>query len=136
MVGGQTVTEYVAIGVGCRTGASAEAVEALIRQALAQVPQARRLGVFTIQDKGAEPGLIEAACRFGLELIPLAGARLRLQAPFVETRSARVEKLFGVGSVAEAAALAGAGADARLVVPRIAGGGVTCAIARSGGDPA
>jgi cobalt-precorrin 5A hydrolase len=37
---------------------------------------------------------------------------------------------YGVGSVAEAAALACAGPDARLLVPRIASARATCAIAR------
>ena len=134
MVGGQAVTDCIAIGVGCRAGASAEAVEALIRRALRHAPRARRLGVFTIQDKAAEPGLNEAAGRFGLAVVSLAREVLRAQD--VQTRSVRVETLFGVGSVAEAAALAGAGARAVLLVPRIAGGGVTCAIARSCGDPA
>jgi cobalt-precorrin 5A hydrolase len=41
----------------------------------------------------------------------------------------------GVGSVAEAAALAAGGPDARLVVPRIAIGPATCALAASGAAP-
>jgi cobalt-precorrin 5A hydrolase len=41
----------------------------------------------------------------------------------------------GVSSVAEAAALAAGGPDARLVVPRIAIGPATCALADSGAAP-
>jgi cobalt-precorrin 5A hydrolase len=41
----------------------------------------------------------------------------------------------GVSSVAEAAALSAGGADARLVVPRIAIGPATCALAASGAAP-
>jgi cobalt-precorrin 5A hydrolase len=46
-----------------------------------------------------------------------------------QTRSPRVEALFGVPSVAETAALAGAGPGAVLILPRIARDDVTCAIA-------
>jgi cobalt-precorrin 5A hydrolase len=40
-----------------------------------------------------------------------------------------VEARFGTGSVAEAAALAGAGPRARLIAPRACENGATCAIA-------
>lgn len=49
------------------------------------------------------------------------------------TRSDRVEKMFGTGSIAEAAALAAAGPGARLRGPRVASsdGTATAAIAES-----
>ena len=43
--------------------------------------------------------------------------------------------LAGVPSVAEAAALAAGGPDARLIVPRIAVGPATCALAATGAAP-
>ncbi|HEX3574249.1 MAG TPA: cobalamin biosynthesis protein [Rhodopila sp.] len=125
----------IAIGVGCRLGCPVEAVEALIRQALDRAPNAERLGLFTIRDKQGEWGLITAADRLGLPLVFLSRDALLEQAPFVQTRSLRAEGLFGVPSVAEASALAGAGVGAALIVPRIASQGVTCAIAGSRGDP-
>lgn len=45
------------------------------------------------------------------------------------TRSARAMQTFNVQCVAEAAALAGAGAEARLLSPRMIVGPVTCALA-------
>ncbi len=75
--------------------------------------------------------MIEAARHLGLDLVFLDRDALREQAPFVQTRSIRAESRFGVPSVAEAAALAGAGPGAALIVPRIASQGVTCAIAQS-----
>ncbi|HTI02212.1 MAG TPA: cobalamin biosynthesis protein, partial [Acidisoma sp.] len=45
------------------------------------------------------------------------------------TRSARAQREVGLASVAEAAALAGAGPGGRLVLARIAADGVTCALA-------
>ncbi len=80
----------VAIGVGCRLGSSADAIEALVRHALDRAPQAERLGIFTICDKSSEPGLIAAAHRLGLDLVFLTRDKLREQAPFVQTRSIRV----------------------------------------------
>jgi cobalt-precorrin 5A hydrolase len=121
----------IAIGVGCRLGCSANAIAELVRQALNRAPSAERLGLFTICDKNGEAGLIEAAERLGLDLVFLSRDVLRQQAPFVHTRSLRTERLFGIPSVSEAAALAGAGADSMLIVPRIASQGATCAVAGS-----
>ena len=80
----------IAIGVGCRLGSSANAIEALVRHALDRAPQAERLGIFTIEDKNTEPGLIAAARRLGLDLVFLTRDALREQAPFVQTRSIAV----------------------------------------------
>nr|WP_294523747.1 cobalamin biosynthesis protein [uncultured Rhodopila sp.] len=123
------MTKQIAIGVGCRLGCAADAIVGLVRQALEQAPAAERLGLFTIRDKAGEPGLMEAADRLGLDLVFLTRDALLEQAPSVQTSSARVESRFGVPSVAEAAALAGAGAGSVLLVKRIAGQGATCAIA-------
>ena len=121
----------IAIGIGCRIGCSANAIEALIRQALNHVPDAYALGLFTITDKSEEAGLIEAAGRLNLDLVFLSRDALRAQAPLVRTRSPRAEALFGVPAIAEAAALAGAGVGASLIVPRMANQGVTCAVAEA-----
>jgi cobalt-precorrin 5A hydrolase len=126
MVGDQTMS--IAIGVGCRGGCPAGAIEALVRRALAGVSDAP-LGLFTLVDKRDEPGLAKAANRLGLSLTYLTREALRDREGDVQTRSERAASLFGVPSVAEAAALAGAGAGSVLIVPRIAEGGATCAIA-------
>jgi cobalt-precorrin 5A hydrolase len=125
------MTVRIAIGVGCRLGCHADTIESLIRQALEQTPEANRRDLFTIADKASEPGLIEAARRLRLDLIPLPRKALAAQSARIQTRSAPAERRFGVASVAEAAALAGAGGDAALIVPRIANGGATCAVAAS-----
>jgi cobalamin biosynthesis protein CbiG len=86
----------IAIGVGCRLGSSAHAIEALVRQALDRVPEVARLGLFTIRDKSGETGLIEAADRLGIGLIFLTPDALREQAPFVRTQSTGSQSRFGV----------------------------------------
>lgn len=119
----------VAIGVGCRLGCEADAIETIIRLALGRVPEAAPLGLFTIEDKRDEAAVAEAAHRLGLDLVLLPRAALRDQAPFVQTPSLGSESRFDVPSVAEASALAGAGLGSVLLVPRIAQYGATCAIA-------
>ena len=134
----------IAIGVGCRLGCSADAIEALIHRALDRLPElaSGRLagttspdpcspGLYSIADKQGEPGLAEAACRLGFDLTFLARATLREQTSLVRTQSAASRRRFAVPSVAEAAALAGAGPGAMLLVARLAEGGATCAIAVS-----
>ncbi len=121
----------IAIGIGCRRLTPAASIEVLVRQALALAPASVRPGLFSIEDKADEQGLIEAAASLDLPLTFLSRDALRAQASGVQTRSGRAEDRFGVPSVAEAAALAGAGPNASLIVPRITGLGVTCAVAAS-----
>jgi cobalt-precorrin 5A hydrolase len=130
----------IAIGLGCRKACASEAIVELVQRALADCGQAegvRRL--FSLEDKRDEPGLRAAAQALGCDLVFLSREALGAEAPRLLTRSAAVQSRFGLDSVAEAAALAGAGPDARLLGPRIAANGATCAIAlaaapRSGGS--
>ena len=119
-----------AIGVGCRKGASAEAIVAIVREATGSLPAgALAAGLFTVADKRDEAGLAEAARRLGLPLTFLDRAVLALVAGEARSCSRRVEEMFGLPGIAETAALAGAGQGAVLLVPRLASTYVTCAIA-------
>ncbi len=122
----------IVAGVGCRRGASAAAIETVIAAALARAGlTSQRLDVLaTGAFKRDEPGIAAAAAAHGVPLILVAQADLE-RAGGRATYSRRVAELMGVGSVAEAAALAAAGPAGRLVVPRIAIGPATCALARS-----
>ena len=119
----------VAVGIGCRKNCPADAIEALARQALGRIADAAPFGMFTLADKADEPGLAEAAGRLGLELTYLSRDALKARAGDAQVHSSLAESLFDVPSVAEAAALAGAGPASVLIVPRIAANGATCAIA-------
>jgi precorrin-6Y C5,15-methyltransferase (decarboxylating) len=118
----------LAIGVGCKSGVSADSVMALIETACAQI-EGKATALYTAEEKHAEPALAEAALRLDLPLHYLTRAALKQAAPRAMTKSPRVLALFGVPSIAETAALAGAGPNSRLMLPRIAANGVTCAIA-------
>jgi cobalt-precorrin 5A hydrolase len=76
-----------------------------------------------------------AAARFGRPLVLIPAARLKAAGSRAVSRSERVVQLFAVPSVAEAAALAAAGEEARILVPRRASGGATCALAAEGSGP-
>jgi cobalamin biosynthesis protein CbiG len=64
-----------------------------------------------------------------MDLITLPQHELLTAAPRCVTRSARVEAVTGLPSLAEAAALAGAGANSRLLLARISEDGVSVAVA-------
>jgi cobalt-precorrin 5A hydrolase len=117
-------------GVGCRRGASAHQIEIAIAQALAQrnlAPAALGL-IATAEAKADETGISEAAAALGVKLALIASEQLAAASANVATKSERVQELIGVPSVAEAAALAAGGTEARLLAPRIVVGPVTCAL--------
>jgi cobalt-precorrin 5A hydrolase len=127
----------IVAGVGCRVGASAAEVEAVIAAALDRAGlDASALGMIaTSAAKGAERGIAEAASACGVELVVVTQAAFEAAGARVVTRSERVLQLTGVPSVSEAAALAAGGPHARLVLPRIAVGPATCALATNGDKP-
>lgn len=115
----------IVAGFGCRKGVS----EAQVRAAYDAAGVAASLFA-TSQAKAAEPGLAAFARTIGLPLLAIPQDALAA-APAVTVSPASL-RVAGVPSVAECAALAAAGPGARLIVPRIAVGPVTCAIAQSG----
>jgi cobalt-precorrin 5A hydrolase len=121
----------IVAGIGCRKNASATDVAAAIHAALARAalqPQALD-AIATSGVKGAEPGIAAAAAHFGLPLVLVSQGDLAAADGRTATRSERVLALTGVASLAEAAALAAGGPQARLLTPRIVSGGATCALA-------
>jgi cobalt-precorrin 5A hydrolase len=119
----------IAIGIGCRRGASAQAILDTIAAARAGIPATEDIVLCSGELKSAEDGLIRAAEQLGARLVLLSMAALREADHRCATRSAASMAATGLGSMAEAAALAAAGPGAKLIVPRLAGKGVTCAIA-------
>jgi cobalt-precorrin 5A hydrolase len=128
----------IAAGIGCKRGTAASDIEAAIRAALASARiEADALDVIaTIEAKSAEAGIRTAAEKFGVTLVVVTELVLAAANDRVETHSQRVAALAGVGSVAEAAALAAAGPASKLIVPRRIVGAATCALAVSPPEPA
>lgn len=114
-------------GIGCRSGVSAEQVESALAAALG--PGQSLSLIATPTAKGREPGIIAAAAARGVPLVLISQSDLEAANAATLTHSDHSMAAMNVHSVAEAAALAGAGPQSRLLGPRIAVGPVTCALA-------
>jgi cobalt-precorrin 5A hydrolase len=120
----------VAIGIGCKRGCTSEVIVALVERAIAAASCAGApAALFTHEAKEGEAGLASAAKALGLPLVFLDGQVLRQASLRAATNSPRVMAMFGLPSIAEAAALAGAGPSSVLLVARKSDGGASCAIA-------
>ena len=122
----------IVAGVGFRRSAAADEIVMLVELALKRAALTHdaltKLG--TIEALADMPAFTEAAHRLAVAAIAVGERELSAAAPRVRTQSARSLAAHGVGSVAEAAALAAAGPGATLVLERIASTSVTCALAR------
>jgi cobalt-precorrin 5A hydrolase len=106
------------IGLGFRDEASASAIGEALAAAITQAGS-EASAIAVPDDKSDHAGLIAAARNTELPIEGVtAEAMLRANA-LIETHSPTIERHRGVGSVCEAAALAAAGAGARLVVSRL-----------------
>lgn len=102
----------IVAGFGFRAGAAV----ASLQNALTKAGGGAQL-LCTADDKAISPIFVEFAADLGLPARAIAAEALAAQA--VLTHSPRVAALYGAGSLAEAAALAGAGPGARLLGPRV-----------------
>lgn len=120
-------------GIGLRPDTSeADIAECLDRAlAAAGLAQAALPRIATLAARSSEPGLLALAKARQAELVAIPDQALKGFEASCATRSTRIASLYGVGSVAEAAALAAAGPGGVLIQPRIATARVTCALARA-----
>lgn len=115
----------IVAGIGCRRGASAEAIVALVRRAEALAEPADALAAPAF--KRDEAGLQAAAERLALPLWFVDDATLAAALPHCVSLSAAAARATGHPSIAEASAIGEGGV---LLLPRLTGAGVTCALAR------
>ncbi|SDG75674.1 cobalamin biosynthesis protein [Roseospirillum parvum] len=126
---------FLALGVGCRQRADAEAAFAFIGPALAErgLDPARLGALGSLDRRRDNPTLSRLAEHLGLPLRVFPAAELEALTPRLLTPSAAVFRAVGCHGVAEAAALACLGTPpgpaARLIVPKLAGPGITLAVA-------
>ncbi|MBP1882267.1 cobalamin biosynthesis protein [Sinorhizobium mexicanum] len=125
-----TVTKLV-LGLGCERNTASEEVIALAEQALSEARLEKRdIDFVASLDARAEEAAIHAAARhfavparfFGASTLEAETARLQNPSEIVFAHT-------GCHGVAEGAALAGAGRDAVLIVPKIRSARATAAIA-------
>ncbi|MFC2969091.1 cobalamin biosynthesis protein [Acidimangrovimonas pyrenivorans] len=118
----------IVAGIGFRAEAPLAALQEALQEALARAGGAVQ-ALATEAGKARAPQAVALARALDLPLIAIAAEELARQE--TPSRSPRVAARFGTGSLAEAAALAGAGPGARLRGPRVvsADGMATAAIA-------
>ncbi len=108
------------IGLGFREQATAQSISEVLSRAVAQaaMPDAATV-LAVVDDKAAHSALLAAVrvSQFALETVTTDA--MRQADARIATRSERVIRQRGVGSVCEAAALAAAGVSSRLVVTRL-----------------
>lgn len=120
----------LACGIGCRRGVPADDIEAAIGAAQSALGRTDVIAVIaTEESKAHEPGLQEAVRRLGVELVTFKAEELRAVSSAVVTFSQAALDHKGTPSVAEAAALLAAGANARLLGRRWTSPTTTCALA-------
>ena len=112
-------------GIGFRKHAGIESLRNALRAAGADNAHA----LATAEDKAAAPVIQALAAELALPLHAIPLESLLNQRTL--TQSTRVQARYGIGSLAEAAALAAAGPGARLLGPRVTSedGNATAAIA-------
>jgi cobalt-precorrin 5A hydrolase/precorrin-3B C17-methyltransferase len=123
----------LALGVGCERGTAPEEVLELVRGTLAEhgLAEGALAGVFSIDLKADEPALHAVAEALGVPARVFDAARLEAETPRLANPSDLVFREVGCHGVAEGAALAAAGPEGELVVPKVKWVRATCALARA-----
>ena len=121
----------LAVGVGCERGTDPAEVTALARDALTEtgLAAASVAGVYSLDLKADEPAVYALAADLGVTARFFDAPRLEVEAPRLANPSATVFREVGCHGVAEGAALAAAGRQARLLLPKRKSARATCAIA-------
>lgn len=125
--------EVLAVGVGCERGADPGEAVALVRDALdgETLAEAAVAAVVSLDLKSDEPAVHAVAAALQRPARFFDAARLEAETPRLANPSDLVYRAVGCHGVAEAAALAAAGPDGRLVVSKRKSGRVTCAVAQA-----
>jgi cobalt-precorrin 5A hydrolase/precorrin-3B C17-methyltransferase len=123
----------LALGIGCERGCSAQEIADLARSTLAGAGLAAGAvaAVVSVELKLAEPAIHALAAELGVPARFFPASRLLIETPRLSERSPAVFRATGCWGVAEGAALAAAGPDGVLVVPKRKSRHATCAIARA-----
>ncbi len=123
----------LALGIGCERGANADEVIGLAEQVMREnkLEPKSIAGIFSIDLKADEAALDAAAAHFDVPLRVFDAETLEGETPRLVNPSEAVFAEVGCHGVSEAAALAAAGADGELIVPKVKSRRSTVAIARS-----
>ncbi|MDI6813314.1 MAG: cobalamin biosynthesis protein [Desulfitobacteriaceae bacterium] len=126
------IPRILSIGVGCRRGVSSDAVLEAIAAAMTQIGASYSAlkGIYSIDLKAGEQGLIEAAARLGIPFITFKASEIQTKNEETGiTPSEFVQEKIGVDGVCEAASLLGT-ENGSLILPKTKMKGITVAISR------
>lgn len=123
------------LGIGCRKDCTSEEIITLVRALLAEcnVETSDVATLATGWMKSGEVSIIRAASALQLPLRFLPRLEMEAVSSQALTASQHVTALHGIPSVAETAALASAGKQARLLRPRMVSRAAACALASGEG---
>jgi cobalt-precorrin 5A hydrolase/precorrin-3B C17-methyltransferase len=123
----------LALGIGCERGCSTEEIADLARSTLAEAGLAAGAvaAVVSVELKLAEPAIHALAEELRVPARFFPASRLLVETPRLSERSPAAFRATGCWGVAEGAALAAAGPDGVLLVPKRKSRRATCAIARA-----
>jgi cobalt-precorrin 5A hydrolase len=124
----------IAIGIGCKKDCTAEEIIELVYFALekAEILISEVAIMATAWVKNGAENVLHAAEALDLPLLVIPQEKCASVANLAQTISKKVVALHAIPSVAETAALAAAGKNPRIILPRINSSAATCAIAGSG----
>jgi cobalt-precorrin 5A hydrolase len=133
----ESLQAVIAAGVGCRVGCKVEDICGAVAAALEKTGKDVEdiFAIYAPAFKVKEVSLRIAARKLGKQLILLRTEEVKAQNAGTLSSSEHVWRYFGVASVSEAVALAGAfsvlrsSSAVRLLGPRSIVGGATCALA-------
>ena len=123
----------LAVGVGCERDCSEAELRELVARTIADAGLAPEsvTAVVSIDVKADEPAVHDVARNLRVPARFFPAERLERETPRLANPSDIVFREVGAHGVAEAAALAAAGPDSELIVPKQKSARATCAIARS-----
>ena len=123
----------IAVGVGCHRDCSTEEIIELVYASLEKtnvnISDVSVLATAWMKDDAEN--VMQAAEAMVLPLIVVSQEKCAAMAEFAETISQKVISMYAIPSVAEVAALAAAGKNSKLILPRTKSANATCAIAGS-----
>ena len=123
----------LAVGVGCERGTRPEELHELVTDTLrdAGLASGAVAAVGSLDLKSDEPAVHAAADALDIPARFFDAAALEREAPRLQTPSEIVYRETGCHGVAEGAALALAGPDSQMIVPKRKSARATCAVARA-----
>lgn len=126
--------QILALGVGCIRGCSSNLLLELVEQSLSEANLSKFAieGIYSIDLKADETAIYELAQTLGVPAKFYPPEVLDSYTPQVSVPSKIVYKETGTHSVSEAAALARAGSEGQILIPKKVHQGATCAVARIG----